>query len=49
MTDPRILADALSDYVENTSLTSEEYERLHQAWQVVDTHAANGVGIEGER
>jgi len=49
MSDARILADALEDYVENTSLTTEEYERLHAAWEVVDTHAANDVGLKGER
>jgi len=49
MSEPRILADALEDYVEGTSLTTEEWERLHAAWQVVDNHAANDVGIKGER
>jgi len=49
MSDPRILADALDDYVENTSLTDEEQRRIEAAYEVVHTHAVNGVGIEGER
>lgn len=35
----RDLADALEAYVESTSLSSEEYETLHEAWEVLDERA----------
>lgn len=49
MSDPRILADALDDYIDTTSLTDEEQRRIEAAYEVVHTHAVNGVGIECER
>ena len=39
MSDARELADRIEAYVEQTTLTSEEFETLREAWEVLDTHA----------
>ena len=33
------LADALESYVESESVTDDEYEALHEAWQVLDARS----------
>ena len=39
MSDARELADDIEAYVEQTTLSAEEFETLHDAWAVLDTHA----------
>ena len=39
MSDPRDLADRVEAYVEQTILTTEEFETLREAWEVLDAHA----------
>jgi len=38
--DARELAYQIEAFVEQTSLTSAEFEDLHKAWAVVESHAA---------